>query len=99
MIYNTTYSVPNKDARNFVIWIREKMIPIIENDGVLKDPKILRILNHHDQDTECFSLQFFVKDSAELHRWTIRQGRTMNEEMKKMFSSKIHGFSTLMEEI
>lgn len=99
LIYNTTFHVGMGDARNFVIWLNEYYIPEVENLGELKNPRILRILSHKEQDSECFSLQWEVEDSAALHRWHVKQGATLNAEMMKVFKDKVIGFPTLMEVI
>lgn len=99
LIYNTTYHVTTADARNFVIWLNECYIPETEQSGELKNPRILHILSHKEDDSECFSLQWEVEDSAALHRWHTRQGARLNEEMLKIFKDKVIGFPTLMEVI
>ena len=99
LIYNTTFHVEMGDARNFVIWLNEYYIPEVENLGELKNPRILRILSHKEQDSECFSLQWEVEDSAAQHRWHVKQGATLNAEMMKVFKDKVIGFPTLMEVI
>jgi len=99
LIYNTTYTMAVAEARNFVIWVQETMLPAIEKDGLLSQPRLMRILNHHDEETECFSLQFAVPDSATLHKWYVQQGQQLGEELKRTFEGRIVGFSTLMEEI
>lgn len=91
--------MPVEDARNFVIWVSESMLPKVEEDGALSKPRLLRILSHHDQDTECMSLQFEVEDNAALHKWYVRQGASLAEEMKTLFSGRIVGFGTIMEEV
>ena len=99
LMYNTTYHVQINDARNFVIWLNECYIPAVEKSGELHNPRILRILSHKEQDSECFSLQWEVEDSAALHRWHTKQGAHLNEEMIKLFKDKVIGFPTLMEVI
>ena len=99
LIYNTNFHLEIVDARNFVIWLNEYYIPEVENLGELKNPRILRILSHKEQDSECFSLQWEVEDSAALHRWHVKQGATLNAEMMKVFKDKVIGFPTLMEVI
>ena len=74
-------------------------IPEVEQSGELRNPRILRILSHKEQDSECFSLQWEVEDSAALHRWHTKQGARLNEEMLKIFKDKVIGFPTLMEVI
>ncbi len=99
LVYNTTYTMPIKDAREFVIWVHQVMLPKISNDGALKAPRLLRILTHKDSETECFGLQFNVEDSSLLHKWYVRQGQQLTEELQKIFDKRIIGFSTIMEEV
>lgn len=99
LIYNTTYQVAIDDARNFVIWLNECYIPEVEKQGLLQSPRLTHILSHKEEDSECFSLQWEVEDSAALHHWHTRQGMKLNEEMMKVFKDKVIGFPTLMEVI
>lgn len=99
LVYNTTYQVEIGDARNFIIWLNECYIPAVESLGMLHRPRLTRILSHKEQESECFSLQWEVEDSARLHRWHIQQGMRLNEEMLKVFKDKVIGFPTLMEVI
>ena len=99
LIYNTTYHVELADARNFVIWLHECYIPEAEKSGELKNPRVLRILSHKEQDSECFSVQWEVADSAVLHRWHTQTGARLNEELMKTFKDRVIGFPTLMEVI
>ena len=89
LIYNTTFHVEINDARNFVIWLNEYYIPEVEKSGELRNPRILRILSHKEQDSECFSLQWEVEDSAALHHWHTKQGAHLNEEMMKVSRIKL----------
>ena len=66
---------------------------------MLKNPRLTQILSHQESDSECFSLQWEVEDSAVLHRWHTEQGMKLNEEMMKVFKDKVVGFPTLMEVI
>ncbi|MDO4180429.1 MAG: DUF4286 family protein [Bacteroidales bacterium] len=99
LIYNTTFQTEVGDARNFVIWLNECYIPEVENLGMLRNPRLVQILSHKEPDSECFSLQWEVEDSATLHRWHTQQGMRLNEEMMKVFKDKVVGFPTLMEVI
>ena len=99
LIYNTTFHVDMDDARNFVIWLNECYIPEAEKTGDLKNPRIMRILSHKEQDSECFSLQWEVEDTTVLHKWHVAVGGSLNEEMTKIFKDKVLGFPTLMEVI
>lgn len=99
LVYNTTYQVNINDSRNFVIWMSEYFIPQIQQSQELKNPRLCQILSHKEQDSECFSLQWEVDDSATLHRWHVKYGVALNEEMTKIFKDNVVGFPTLMEVI
>lgn len=97
LIYNTTYAVSEEDLAYFIVWIRERMIPAVHADGFLTDGRLARILTSSDDEGYSFCLQFSVADSAVLHQWLLRQGRQLQNEMKKVFGNRVVGFSTLME--
>ncbi|MCQ2197931.1 MAG: DUF4286 family protein [Bacteroidaceae bacterium] len=99
LVFNTTYTIPNEEARNFVIWIHQVFIPKATASGQLSKHRLLRVLSHKDEATECFSLQFEVEDSSVLHNWYTQCGSKLNEEMLKLFEDRVVGFSTILEEI
>lgn len=97
LVFNTTYTIQNTDARNFVIWVHQSYFPSIVENGILTNPRMLRVLSHKDEETECFCLQFNVESSAKLHTWYTQQGQALTEEMTKLFGDRFAGFSTIME--
>uniref|UniRef100_UPI002AA831D2 DUF4286 family protein n=1 Tax=uncultured Bacteroides sp. TaxID=162156 RepID=UPI002AA831D2 len=94
---NTTYHVEDEIIKNFLIWMRECYIPEVEENGILKMPRLCRILSHQEENGSSYSLQWEVESSALLHRWHTEQGMKLNEELIKVFSNKVVGFPTLME--
>lgn len=96
LIYNTTYHVEADQEKLFLIWMHEFYLPEVAKTGMLKAPRLMRVLSHRDEG-ECFSLQFEVESSALLHRWHQEQGMKLNEELVKLFRNKVVGFPTLME--
>ena len=98
LIYNTTYKVDDDINENFLIWIRECYIPEIEKNGILKFPRICRVLSHREDGTS-YTVQWEVESSSLLHRWHMEQGMKLNDEMMKIFKDKVVGFPTLMEVI
>ena len=99
IIYNTTFNVEAIDAKNFVIYLHEVYIPSAEKSGILSNPRLTRILSHKEDDSECFSLQFEIEDTAKLHKWYSESGSKLNDDMLKTFKDKVTGFPTLMEVI
>jgi len=99
IIYNTTYQMPESDARDFVIWAHQVYIPKVHEFGMLSNGRLSRILSHKEDDSECFALQFEVESTAKLHAWFVKQGQKLNEEMLRLFQNRVVGFSTIMETI
>ena len=97
ILYNTTYQMPEADARNFVIWVHEVMLPRVSEFGYMLNGRLSRILSHKEEDTECFALQFEVESTARLHYWFVKQGKALGEELLQTFDNRIIGFSTMME--
>ena len=83
----TTIILVNADVVDVKTFVGTKIIALTQ------------ILNHQEADSECFSLQWEVEDTATLHRWHTEQGMSLNEEMMKVFKDKVVGFPTLMEVI
>lgn len=98
LIYNTTFQVDSDIHENFLIWLKECYVVEIEKNGILKSPRICKILSHRDQGSS-YSLQWEVENSTLLHRWHTEQGVRLNEELVKIFKNKVVGFPTLMEVI
>lgn len=97
LIYNTTFQVNVDDAQNLVIYLHEQYLPEAVKSGVMKNGRMCRILSHRDNDSECFSVQFEVEDTAQLHKWYSTDGVRLNNEMLKLFKNKVVGFPTMME--
>lgn len=97
LIYNTTYQVDEGQEDSFLIWIKEFYLPEVEKGGMLRSPRIVRVLSHREEGSACYSLQFEVENSGILHRWHLDHGVKLNDELVKVFRDKVVGFPTLME--
>ena len=82
ILYNTTYQMPETDARNFVIWVHEVMLPQVREFGHMNNGRLSRILSHKEEGTECFALQFEVESTARLHYWFVKQGKRLTTESR-----------------
>ncbi|NDW11287.1 DUF4286 family protein [Bacteroides sp. 214] len=98
LIYNTTYHVDDEIHENFVIWLKEYYMQEVAKDAALHSPRLLKVLSHREEGTT-YSLQWEVENSTVLHRWHSQNGAKYNDEMLRIFGSKVVGFPTLMEVI
>lgn len=97
LIYNTTYSVSNDALQNFYIWLHEVFIPEVEREQMLTNPRLLKVLDAQNNENVSLSLQWEVSGSATLHRWYMKQGVQMDEQIAKMFGEKVVAFPTILE--
>jgi len=97
LVYNTTYNIEEEVLSNFLIWLHEVYVPECEKNGILKNHRLLRVLSHRGEDSECFSMQWDVESSALLHSWHTEIGSKLNDELINMFGDKVVGFPTLLE--
>ena len=49
LIYNTTYQVEEGQEDNFLIWIKEFYLPEVEKNGLLRAPRLVRVLSHREE--------------------------------------------------
>lgn len=99
LIYNTTFQVGANDAQNLVIYLHESYIPEATKSGIMKNPRMARIISHRDPDSECFSVQFECESMALIHKWYSTDGTRINNDLVKVFKDKVVGFPTMMEVI
>lgn len=98
MIYNTTYTMPLADEQHFCIWLKECMLPQVAQDGTMHSPRLLHVLSHQQADSTSYCLHLEVSDTQALHKWYLRQGARLAQELVRVFNGRIVGFSTLLED-
>lgn len=97
LIFNTTYHVEGDVRDNFLIWVKQCLIPAIAGHGALSNPRLMEVLSHREEGVYNYSLQWEVENSSVLHKWHTEHGSKMNEELVKIFKDKVIGFPTLLE--
>ena len=99
IIYNTTFQVGTNDAYNLVVYLHEKYIPEAKRSGAILSSRMCRVITHHDEASECISVQFETNDMETFHKWYATEGIKINNEMLALFKNKIVGFPTMLEVI
>lgn len=99
IIYNTTFQVGTNDANNLVVYLHEKYIPEAKRSGAILSSRMCRVITHHDEASECISVQFETNDMETFHKWYATEGIKINNEMLALFKNKIVGFPTMLEVI
>ena len=65
LVYNTTYHVDDEMIGNFLIWLKECYIPEVEKHGLLKTPRLCKVLNHREDTGVSYSLQWVAESPTD----------------------------------
>jgi len=99
IVYNTTFHIDKEVAEDVIIYLRHQFIPDSLADGLLQQPRLLKLNQVNADDGLNIALQFDVKDMMTLNRWLSGQGATVRKSFVNSFGHKVVGFSTVMEEM
>lgn len=98
IIYNTTYHVDCDVSGEFLDWMREHYVPQAVKNGMVKEPRLMRLMGHNEGGA-CFALQLKASSLSTLQRWNQEVGKHLHEQLTKHFGNKVAGFTTFMENI
>lgn len=98
ILYNTTFAIERELQQPFVAYLREVLVPSIVKDGELINPSLHRVQSD-EEEIISLALQFCVEDQETLLDYMLRAGAAHFEGVTKQFPSKVHGFTTIMEQI
>lgn len=99
LIVNTTYHVSESVEDAWKEWVRIEYIPIVVAPGILKQPRLHRLLVENEPGHQSYALQFEVKDLDTLDLWFQNHGSKMQKDLSDRFQEKVLSFTTLMEVI
>ncbi len=99
IVYNTTFYIEKDCVDSCLEYLKEKYIPAIVADEVLRQPSLRRVLFVQEDESESYALQFHVADMDVLQEWLERRGHVVHKQLVDTFGSKVVGFSTLLEEL
>lgn len=99
IVYNTTFHIHKDIADDCLDFLCREYIRRAASSGILREPRLRRILNSENEEGESFSLQFHTDSVATLNDWLAQEGRQLQQELIERYKEKVVGFSTLLEDI
>jgi hypothetical protein len=99
IVYNTTFHIDEEVAEEVLSYLRHQFIPDSIADGLLRQPRLLKLNQVNADEGLNVALQFDVKDMLTLNRWLSGQGAAVRKAFVNSFGHKVVGFSTVMEEM
>lgn len=69
------------------------------SSGKLSEPRLALIHHQNEEPGASYSLQFRVENVDILNDWLHVDGNVIHHKLVELFSDKIAGFNTILEEI
>ncbi len=99
IIYNTTFHIHQDILDECLAYLKSDYIPKAARSGILRTPRLRRVLQSANEEGESYSVQFHADDIDSLNRWIREEGAALQQALINRYREKIVGFSTLLEEI
>ncbi len=99
IIYNTTFHIHKDILDECLEYLKTCYIPAASRSGMLREPRLRRVLRSENEEGESFSLQFHARDIESLNEWIRMEGAALQQELIERYKEKLVGFSTLLEEM
>lgn len=99
ILYNTTYSVANESATDWLRWMKLFFIPAALATELPVDHKILRLLTELDNGGVTYSVQlnFPTMKSYSIYQETYADA--LRQRVQHRFGNQFVSFDTLLEEV
>jgi hypothetical protein len=93
MILNITFSVDKEVSEDWITWMKDKHIPDLLIKGVFTEAKILKVLNHEDEHSFSYAVQYFWGTTKAIDEYLA------DDDIQKRYGERILSYPTLLEEV
>lgn len=97
IVYNITNKVQHNIEAEWLRWQQEEHIPDIMQSGQFEDYRILRLLDHDDEEGVTYIVQYTAKSMKEYERYINEYAPPLREKAMKKWSNQFIAFRTVME--
>lgn len=98
IIYNTTYSVANEVATDWLRWMKTFQLPAVLATGLLQSYRVLRLLTELDNGGVTYSVQLDFASRAEYDTYLNEHADRMEQRIRHRFGGQFMSFNTLLED-
>ena len=98
IIYNTTYSVADEIAQDWLHWMKRFFVPAAMATELPGSHKILRLLTELDNGGTTYSVQLDFKTMADYSAYLAYHADTLRQRIQHRFGNQFISFDTLLEE-
>ena len=96
-VYNITVKVDNEIAQQWIQWQMEVHIPEIMATNLFDDNKIFKLLEHDDNNSSTYVLQYFTETKENYNRYINEYAPALREKALERWGNNFIAFRTLMQ--
>lgn len=97
LLYNVTVTVDMVIHEDWVQWMRHTHIPDVMSTGMFVSYRMNRLIGHDHADAEIYTMQYLVKDMAQLVRYQEEFAPALQRQHSERYDGKYAAFRTVME--
>lgn len=99
ILYNTTYSVADEIAPDWLRWMKVFYLPAVMATNLPTGHKVLRLLTELDNGGVTFSVQLDFRDMDDYLMYLSLHDAAMQQRIHHRFSNQFVSFNTLLEDV
>lgn len=99
LVYNMTFSVDADKADEWLSWMRSVHIPKVQSTGLFETYKILKVLNHDDDATVSYAVQYFVSNDKLLENYFENDAQRLNKHIQNRWGESQVAFESLLKDV
>lgn len=96
-IYNVTVKVDHTRADEWLVWMREKHIPMVMETGYFVGHRLCRLVDEGDVDGITFAIQYTCNELDDFLTYKLTKAPQLQKDHSEKFGSDFVAFRTLME--
>lgn len=97
LLYNVTITIDLDIHEIWARWMRDTHIPDVMSAGMFISYRMSRLIGHEHVDSEIYTVQYLVKDTAHLMRYQEEFAPELQRQHRERFEGKFAAFRTVME--
>ena len=97
IIINTTFNLDKSLQEEFLVYIRQKFIPMSTKSGILTSARLARVFGREEDEDLSYAIEFQAADIEQLEKWNKEESKEVYNTLMETFKEKLVGFSTVMQ--
>ena len=99
ILYNTTYSIADDVAADWLRWMQRFYLPAVQATGLSTGYKMLRLLTELDNGGTTYSVQLDFASMNDYQTYQEQHADALSQRIQHRFSNQLVSFDTLLEVI